>query len=262
MSDNRTSIAAAYKRILIVDDEEQVVFVLRNSLKKLGEMYEIVTATNGQDAIDKFENAPFDLLITDLKMPGMNGVVLTEKIRAMDPKTQVIWVTGHDEWQADAQRLGVYRYILKPLDVEDIRQVAREGLEAGQPARPAAERPASQVLIMDDTDDLRRLYSKALGKAGYKVYPAATIHQARQLLGQHHFDVFLCDIRMGSEGLGIDLLREQLDALNRAGTQVIMVSAEARYRDMCEEMGIEFYVEKPVALPPLITLVNRLTASR
>jgi DNA-binding NtrC family response regulator len=113
---------------------------------------------------------------------------------------------------------------------------------------------------MDDNDDLRRLYAKSLARAGYQTYPAATIREARELLARHRFDVFLCDIRMSGEGLGTDFLREQLDTLKAQGTQIVMVSAEARYRDVCEEMGIEFYIEKPVAIPPLITLVNRLTA--
>lgn len=249
----------AYKRILVVDDEEQVIFVLRNSLKKLGDMYEVVTATNGQEALDKARNAPFDLLITDLKMPGMSGVALTEAIRTIDPDMKVVWVTAYDQWEAEAKRLGVYRYVLKPLDVDEIRRIAREGLEAGPSDH--VSRPAPNVLVMEDNDDLRRLYSRALEKAGHRAYPAATIQEARELLAQHHFDIFLCDIHIGGDR-GTDLLREHLDRLRKVGTQIIMVSGDARYRDICEEMGIEFYIEKPVAIPPFIMLVNRLTARR
>lgn len=256
MSQDEQTTPASYKRILVVDDEEQVVFVLHNSLKKLGAMYEIVTARNGQEALDKIEQAPVDLLVTDLAMPDMDGVALTEAVRTQAPHTKIVWVSAHSQWAGEAERLGVRRYILKPLDVAEIRRVVREELEASPPPPPTPLQ--GKILIMEDTDDLRRLYSKTLAKAGYQVFPAATIREARELLAQHRFDVFMCDIRMGSEGLGTDLLREQLDALRALGTEIIMVSAEARYRDLCEEMGIEFYIEKPVALPPLITLVNRL----
>jgi DNA-binding NtrC family response regulator len=291
---------AAYKRILIVDDEEQVVFVMRNSLKKLGPMYEIVTASSGQEALDKLREAPADLVITDLAMPGIHGLELTESVLAHAPQTKVIWVTAYDQWQAEAERLGVYRYILKPLDLEQIRDAARTGLGGDQPApgpvsggaqtrqeqmphgepptrseqtpqpvassesAPRAEQEQDtrpKILVMEDTDDLRRLYSKTLEKAGYHVYGAATLQAAQDLLAQHRFAVFLSDIRMDA-GLGIDLVREHLDDLNAQGTSVIMVSAEARYRDICEQMGIDFYVEKPVALAPLVTLVNRLTGRK
>jgi len=82
---------------------------------------------------------------------------------------------------------------------------------------------------------------------------------ARALLVQIPVDVFLCDVHVGSER-GTDLLREQLDTLRQHGTQVIMVSGEAQYRPMCEEMGVDFYMEKPVAIGPLVKLVDRLTA--
>ena len=71
------------KRILVVDDEEQVVSVLRDSLRKLGQDYEIVTAQNGYDALEVVKKTSFDLVITDLKMPGMNGLELTEAIHTL-----------------------------------------------------------------------------------------------------------------------------------------------------------------------------------
>ncbi|MBN1889386.1 MAG: response regulator [Thermoflexales bacterium] len=273
-----------YKRILVVDDEEQVVFVLRHSLKKLGPLYEIVTAADGQEALEKMKESHVDLLITDIAMPGMDGLTLTEAVRARDPETKVVWVTAYGEWKDVAEQMGVRHYMLKPVDVDEIRRVAREELEPepepagdgvdevahpalggvpepGPRGEPAKERLA-KILVMDDNDNLRRLFSRALDKAGYATHQAATIHEAREWLEREHFEVFLCDIRMGSEGLGTDLLREQLEALNKAGTQVIMVSAESHYRDLCEQMGIDFYIEKPVAIPPLVTLVNRLTGIR
>lgn len=259
MSEERKSTLSepgAYKRILLVDDEEHVLFVLCRGLQKLGPMYEIVTARNGLEALDKLDESPVDLLITDLAMPHMDGVKLTEALRSRDPDAKVVWVTAHAQWKDDAERLGVYRYILKPLNLEEIREVAREGMGLAQ---VPAELPAIRVLVMEDAHDLRRLYSKALEKVGYKVYQATTLQEARDLLTERRFDVFLCDIHMGGD-CGTDLLREQQAILSAAGTQVVMVSGDARYRDVCEEMGIDFYIEKPVAIPLLITLVDRLTA--
>jgi len=118
---------------------------------------------------------------------------------------------------------------------------------------------AKHILIMEDNNDLRRLYSKTLSKSGYEVYPAATLEEARALIADRHVDIFLCDIHVGKE-CGTDLLREQTDRLTHNGTRVIVVSGEAQYRPFCEEMGIEFYLQKPVALDTLLTMVKRLTA--
>ena len=116
-----------------------------------------------------------------------------------------------------------------------------------------------RILIMEDSADLRRLYGKAFSKSGYQVYPAATLEEARALLVENHMDVFLCDIHMGNER-GTDLLREQAARLSENGTKVIVVSGQAQYRPFCEEMGVDFYMEKPVAIGTLLTLVERLTA--
>jgi rubredoxin/CheY-like chemotaxis protein len=125
----------ARKRILVVDDEERVLFVLHSALQKLSDAYEIVTARNGHEALDKFKETPFDLIITDLRMPGINGVELTETIKALNASTIVIWITAygchtvHDE----AARLAVYGCLDKPLEIADIRQSVQKALESADP---------------------------------------------------------------------------------------------------------------------------------
>ncbi len=120
------------KRILVVDDDERVLFVLHDTLARLGSEYEVVTAHSGYEALDKAREMPFDLLIADLRMPGMDGVELTEAVKTLSPSTVVIWITayGSQETRAEAQRLGVYRCLDKPLQVAEIRRIAREALEA------------------------------------------------------------------------------------------------------------------------------------
>jgi DNA-binding NtrC family response regulator len=118
---------------------------------------------------------------------------------------------------------------------------------------------AKHILILEDNPDLRHLYSKALSKSGYVAYPAATLQEAHALLDGSRFDVFLCDIQVGGER-GTDLLLAKQAALSQHGTQVIVMSAFPRFRPFCEEMGVEFYLEKPIAIGTLLTLVQRLTA--
>ena len=128
---------AVPKRILVVDDEEGVLFVLRNTLIKLGSEYEIVTAHDGREGWELARERPFDLVITDLKMPVMSGLELTEAIKASQPETTVVWMTAHSFFgtKEDAARLEVYRCLEKPLAVTEIRQVAREALQINGNAR-------------------------------------------------------------------------------------------------------------------------------
>ncbi|MCX7680942.1 MAG: response regulator [Anaerolineae bacterium] len=120
-----------HKRILIVDDEEAVLFTLERSLRKLGSDYEIVTARSGQDALERVKQGEYHLVITDLKMPGMDGVELTRAIQALSPTTAVIWITayGSPGSEAEARRLNVHSYLRKPLDIVEIRRIAREAVD-------------------------------------------------------------------------------------------------------------------------------------
>jgi two-component system, NtrC family, response regulator AtoC len=119
------------KQILIVDDEERVLFVLRNTLRKLENGYQIMTAMKADEALAKVKDIPPDLIITDLIMADMGGVELTEKIRELSPDATVIWMTayGCKRFKTEAQRLNVHRCVNKPLEIHEIRQTVREALE-------------------------------------------------------------------------------------------------------------------------------------
>jgi DNA-binding NtrC family response regulator len=122
---------SACKHILIVDDDERVLFVLHRILTGLGDGYEIATAGSGREALSEAGVRPFDLLITDLRMPDMDGVEFTEEIKALNPKTIVVWVTAYGCHRVadEATRLSVYKCLDKPLKVAKIRNVVREALE-------------------------------------------------------------------------------------------------------------------------------------
>lgn len=120
-----------HKRILLVDDDDMVLFAVSEGLQSANNSYEIVTATNGYAALSALTESSFDLVITDIKMPQMGGVQLTQKIRSLSLGIPVVWMTafGTQGLKEQAQRMGVYRFLAKPMDVTDIRQIAKEALE-------------------------------------------------------------------------------------------------------------------------------------
>jgi DNA-binding NtrC family response regulator len=119
------------KRILIVDDEAKVLFIMRTALKMLDHGLEIAVARNGEEALCEIENHVFDLVITDLKMPDVSGVKLTETIRSLNPATAVVWITAYGCYHVhqDSKRLGVYRCLDKPVKIGQIRQVTLDALD-------------------------------------------------------------------------------------------------------------------------------------
>jgi CheY-like chemotaxis protein len=120
----------AHKRILVVDDEAMVLFIFREALQSLGNANQIVTVQSGLEALNEFTQEPFDLVITDLSMPGMDGVQLTEAIRSVNPHAAMIWITayGCQNVVTEAQRLGVMYCRDKPLEVQEILQMAEDAL--------------------------------------------------------------------------------------------------------------------------------------
>ncbi len=104
--------------ILIVDDEKNYPLILAAVLQEEG--YETLTANSGQETLKIIRNSDVDLVLTDMKMPGMDGIELLEKIKSKDPDLPVIMMTAHGtvEKAVEAMQKGAYNYILKPFDNE------------------------------------------------------------------------------------------------------------------------------------------------
>lgn len=128
----------ARTRILVVDDDPMVLFVFQDTLRQLGDQYEIVTTQSGRQALDEIKARPFALVITDLNMPDLDGVELSEAINQASPDTAVVWITayGRHSMFSEAARLGIYRCYDKPLEVDEILQIAREALGIHQGTVP------------------------------------------------------------------------------------------------------------------------------
>jgi two-component system NtrC family response regulator len=117
------------KRILVVDDDESLRWVTQAQLQQCG--YRVDVAANGKEALAVIHEAPPDLVITDLMMPGMSGVELLKMIRADYPEIIVILVTafGTVENAVEAMKAGAYDYITKPVNMEEMRLIVGRGLE-------------------------------------------------------------------------------------------------------------------------------------
>jgi DNA-binding NtrC family response regulator len=117
-------------RILIVEDEGAIRLALRGLLKRDG--YQVDLAESGEEALDKFQQAPFDLVLTDLALGrGKSGMDVLESVKAQRPETAVVMITAHgsEKIAVEAMKAGAEDYVPKPFDNEEIRVVVGRSLE-------------------------------------------------------------------------------------------------------------------------------------
>lgn len=117
------------ERILVVDDESGMRDFLSIMLKKDG--YDVSLAENGEEALRSVQKDIFDLVITDVKMPGIDGIDVLKAVKEASPETVVIMITAYaaTETAVEAMKLGAYDYITKPFKVDEIRLVIQKALE-------------------------------------------------------------------------------------------------------------------------------------
>ena len=126
------------KRILIVDDEPTLIFFLKQGLTESHPAYQVEGALSGEEALVKLTYNSYDLLLTDLKMPGINGFTLVEVARSLHPQINVILMTafGSPEVQDESDQLQVNGYLIKPFPTSQLQEMIEEILNAQDTAAP------------------------------------------------------------------------------------------------------------------------------
>jgi DNA-binding NtrC family response regulator len=126
-------------RILIVDDEPTLIFFLRQELLEANLNLEVDGVGSGEEALAKLAYDQYSLLVTDLKMPGINGLTLAVAARSLQPAIGVILMTAHGsrEIESEAEQIEVDGYLTKPFPVEKLRDMVQAVLEARQQPVPA-----------------------------------------------------------------------------------------------------------------------------
>lgn len=122
--------AAPGLKVLLVDDEEDYVRTMaeRMAIRDVGSD----VALNGEQALAMLDGGVPDVMVLDLKMPGMGGMEVLEAVKKTHPEVQVIILTGHgsDKEEVEARRLGAFDYLRKPVDINDLMEAVRKAGEA------------------------------------------------------------------------------------------------------------------------------------
>lgn len=117
-------------RVLLIDDEERFVLNLAKLMRGRG--FDVVTAFDGPSGIAAAEQGA-DVVVLDVKMPGMDGIETLQRIKQADPETEVLMLTGHADVETgiEAMRAGALDYLMKPCDIDDLIAKIREAHEIG-----------------------------------------------------------------------------------------------------------------------------------
>ena len=120
--------------ILVIDDDRSARVLLERVLVKAGHTVQL--ADTAEEGLAALQATPFDLLITDKNLPGIDGLELLRRAREKNPQLQAILITGFpsDETKSHASELGVHSYVTKPFGVHDIVEVCAAALRAGDKA--------------------------------------------------------------------------------------------------------------------------------
>ena len=121
-------------QLLLVDDEERFLATTKTLLQKRG--IDVLTATSGAEAIEIMDRNPVDVVVLDVKMPGLDGVEVLRRLKQDHPLVEVIMLTGHAsvETAFEGMKLGALDYVTKPCDVADLLQKINEAYAKKQAA--------------------------------------------------------------------------------------------------------------------------------
>jgi DNA-binding NtrC family response regulator len=178
-------------KILVIDDEQAAVRNVQHILSKEG--CEVIATQSGQNALKLLEQHRFDLVLTDLRMPNVDGMEILRRAKEISPDTEVIMITGYATVSSaiSAMKMGAYHYVIKPYKIDEVRKVVREALE--------------KQLLLRENQELKEQLAKAQG-SGVTIL---TEDPGMQRLLQTARDVAQSDCSVfitGDSGTGKELL--------------------------------------------------------
>lgn len=271
------------KHILIVDDEEGVAFFLGETLTELGPDYKINTVSSAEEALRELTEKPFDLVITDFRLPGIDGLGLLRKLRRMSPQTRAILITayGDENIEAEARRLGAQYYITKPFPIDELINAVKETMLAetqkttiyppSDPERVALravsqkitfekpEQKPPQILVVDDNKRNVKLLISILGSRGYEILAAYNGLEALKSVAEHMPDLIMLDALM-PEMDGFEVSRALRENPETKHIPILMLTALREVEDKVRglEAGADDFLTKPFHTVELLARARSL----
>ncbi|MCG2736648.1 MAG: response regulator, partial [Candidatus Methanoperedenaceae archaeon] len=246
-------------KVLIVDDEVEICRHLQRELKKEG--CEVEYTTSPLEVIERLYDAkrqemPYELLLLDLRMPGVDGFELLKRIREaqLDLDAIIITAYGDEDKAVEAVRLGAVDYLRKPISLEELHTaIFRVQQKRTQEAKKALRH---RILIVDDEKDMCARIRRELDKEGYQTAVAYDGVEGMDYIKNNRVDVVITDIRMPGMS-GLELLRRCREINDDCVFIIITGYGDHETAIEALRLGVFNYLKKPVMLEELIVSVDR-----
>jgi anti-anti-sigma factor len=219
------------EKILVIDDEKPTLMMFRLTLAAYG--YDVLTAENGQEGLEIFGRERPSIVLTDIKMPGMNGIEVLKQVKAIDPSTEVIVITGHGDMDLAIQALNLDAtdFINKPIQ----RHLLEAAIRRAQDRRRRAGEQAAELVL------------QTAGQAAVIVIQGSITAAAEARLQALHREALALDkprivlhfLESATvNGAGIAVLTQLLLESQRQGRQVVVAELSENLRKVFEIVGL------------------------
>ncbi|MBM4464604.1 MAG: response regulator [Chloroflexi bacterium] len=233
--------------ILIVDDDGGMCETLSDIIEERG--YCTTIALDGHEALEKVKEMDFDVILMDIKMPGMDGVEAFKQIKRIQPETAVVMMTAYavEDRIREALREGAYGVLYKPFDMErmlDLIECVKEG---------------GLILVVDDDPHTCELFKDILEARGYQTDTALSGEEAVEIARGNRYDMVFIDMKLPNmNGLGTYLA---IKDINPQAVAVMMTAHRQGVSNLLEEplkKDVYTFLYKPFDIEEVITLVDEI----
>jgi len=235
-------------RILIVDDEKNMRKTLADILRD--EAYQVATAGTGEKALELCSKQDFDVVLMDVRMPGMDGVEAFRRIRRHREGVRVLLMSGYDVNHLKEAALdeGAIAFLSKPLDVQKVIQLIGEVKETA-------------ILVVADDARTADLLGTTLRQQRYRVTVTQSPHDALELVEQIRFDLIFLDVNLPAMN-GLELYLA-IKRITPSAVAIMITGMEEEFERLAREAvrrNAYTIVRKPLDLDKILGLLERITA--
>ena len=232
--------------ILIVDDHPGMCDTLKDILED--EDYQVSTAESGQEAIDLCQDQTFDVILMDVRMPGLNGVEAFRRIKTFSEGTRVIMMSAYsvEELKREALKEGAVAFLQKPLDIEMLLKLIQQ-----------TEHPP--VLIVMNDQQERETVADYLIQSQYRAYTTSTATEAIELARQIRFSIIMIDTNLTStRGLDLYLTLKQITPTSAT---IMLAETDEHFLAQAAEavrQNAYTFLKKPLDIDQLLSILEQL----
>ena len=243
---NPLATAQRPTRLLVVDDDLDTCANLEDILSDIG--YDVQTASDSTTALRLLDQQAFDIVLLDLKMPGMDGLQLYRELKCRSASTVAILITGFAdaETRQRAEQLGVWRILPKPVDVPALLPLISE----------AAKQPL--LLIVDDDSDFCASLCDVLRERSFRVSIAGSAQEAAEQMARQEFPIMLVDWRL-PDADGLKFL-EEIRRQHPLASTMLLTGHRHELSEQLEKNslhGVDVFFYKPLEMDAFLATLQR-----